>query len=149
MKQTYNIGNNSETYTDFKLDVPERFNWAFDVFDKWGEDPSKTAMLWVGPNGDDREISFSEFTHRTNRLSTGLKDIGSKPGDKIFVMLPRLVVWWEIMIASVRGLFVPVPGTPLLTTSDITYRINASESSVAITDPENLAKIIENISIKI
>ncbi|SVD70951.1 uncharacterized protein METZ01_LOCUS423805, partial [marine metagenome] len=143
MKQTYNIGDYSETYKDFKLDVPERFNWAFDVFDKWGEDPSKTAMVWVDPGGNDRNISFSEFTYRTNRLSNGLKDIGTNPGDKIFVMLPRLVEWWEIMIASVRGLFVPVPGTPLLTTSDITYRINASESSVAITDPENLGKIIE------
>ena len=89
MKQTYNIGNYSETYKDFKLDVPERFNWAFDVFDKWGEDPSKTAMVWVDPDGNDRNISFSEFTHRTNRLSNGLKDIGTNPGDKIFVMLPR------------------------------------------------------------
>ncbi|MQG38892.1 MAG: AMP-binding protein [SAR202 cluster bacterium] len=143
MKQTYNIGNYSDTYNDFELDVPDRFNWAFDVFDKWGEDPSKTAMIWVGPDGSDREITFSEFTDRTNRLSNGLKKIGTNPGDRIFVMLPRLVEWWEIMIASVRGLFVPVPGTPLLTKSDITYRINASECSVAITDSENLDKIVE------
>ena len=107
MKQTYNIGNYSDTYNDFELDVPDRFNWAFDVFDKWGEDPSKTAMIWVGPDGSDREITFSEFTDRTNRLSNGLKKIGTNPGDRIFVMLPRLVEWWEIMIASVRGLFVP------------------------------------------
>lgn len=143
MNTKYNVGDYTETYNDFKLDVPERFNWAFDVFDKWGEDPTKTAMVWVGPDGNEREISFSEFTNRTNRLSNGLKEIGIKPGDKIFVMLPRLVEWWEIMIASIRGLFVPVPGTPLLTTSDITYRINASESSVAIIDLENLGKLVE------
>ena len=40
MKQTYNIGDYTKTYKDFTLDVPERFNWAFDVFDKWGEDSS-------------------------------------------------------------------------------------------------------------
>ena len=68
MKQTYNIGDYTKTYKDFTLDVPERFNWAFDVFDKWGEDPAKTAMVWVGPDGNDREITFDEFTSRTNRL---------------------------------------------------------------------------------
>ena len=78
MNTKYNVGDYTETYNDFKLDVPERFNWAFDVFDKWGEDPTKTAMVWVGPDGNEREISFSEFTNRTNRLSNGLKEIGVK-----------------------------------------------------------------------
>jgi peptide/nickel transport system substrate-binding protein len=35
------------TMRDFRLEVPARFNWAFDTFDAWGRDPSKLALLWV------------------------------------------------------------------------------------------------------
>ncbi len=29
------------TRRDFRLEVPERFNWAFDTFDVWARDPGK------------------------------------------------------------------------------------------------------------
>jgi hypothetical protein len=28
------------TMRDFRLEVPARFNWAFDTFDAWARDPS-------------------------------------------------------------------------------------------------------------
>lgn len=40
-----------------------------------------------------------------------------------------------------RSRVVPVPGTTLLTAKDIAYRINASESKIAITDIENIDKV--------
>jgi len=33
---------------NFHLDVPEEFNFAIDVINKWASDPNKLAMLWVG-----------------------------------------------------------------------------------------------------
>lgn len=35
----------------FHLEVPEYFNFAIDIINKWANDPNKLAMLWVGPNG--------------------------------------------------------------------------------------------------
>ena len=64
-----------------------------------------------------------------------------RPGGRIFTMLPRVVEWWEIMLGCMRTRIVPVPGTTLLTPKDITYRINISEATVAITDPDNVDKI--------
>ena len=56
-------------------------------------------------------------------------------------MLPRLVEWWEIVLGCIRGRFVSVPGTTLMTPRDIAYRIEAAGISVAITDSENLPKL--------
>lgn len=141
MSQDYQIGSYPETYRNFKLDVPERFNWAYDVFDRWGRDPNKVAMVWAGPNGESREVTFREFGERSRRVANALDGLGARPGDRVFTMLPRVVEWWELMLGCVRGRLVPVPGTLLLTPKDIEYRINASEATIAITDPENVEKI--------
>ena len=141
MNQDYQIGNYEETYRNFRLDVPQRFNWAYDVFDRWGRDPSKVAMVWVSSDGRSREITFRELGQRSRRAANALAGLGARPGDRVFIMLPRLVEWWELMLGCVRGRFVAVPGTPLLTTKDIEYRINSAEVTIAVTDPENLDKI--------
>tara|TARA_Y100000588_G_scaffold119061_1_gene130363 strand:- start:12990 stop:14621 length:1632 start_codon:yes stop_codon:yes gene_type:complete len=141
MNSYYQIGDYKKTYRDFQLNVPERYNWAYEVFDKWGDDPNKIAMVWVSDNGESREVTFSEFGKRSRKVANMLTGLGAKPGDKIFVMLPRLVEWWEIFLGCMRSLTVPVPGTTLLTPKDIEYRINVSESSIAIVDADNLDKI--------
>ena len=141
MTQRYQIGNYEETYRTFKLNVPERYNWAYEVFDRWGRDPNKVAMVWAGPHGELREITFREFGERSRRVANALSGLGAQPGDRVFAMLARPVEWWELMLACVRGRFVPVPVTTLLTPKDIQYRINASEASIAVTDPENVEKI--------
>ena len=141
MSHGYQIGDYQETYRTFRLDVPERFNWAYEVFDRWGRDPSKVAMVWVSNDGVSREITFRETEERSKRAANALKGLGGQPGDRVFIMLPRLAEWWEIMIGCIRGLLVSVPGTTLLTTRDIAYRVNASEAKIVITDPENVDKV--------
>ena len=61
MTQQYQIGNYEETYKNFRLTVPERYNWAYEVFDRWGNDPSKLAIVWVGQDGSSREVTFREL----------------------------------------------------------------------------------------
>ena len=141
MSQSYQIGDYAQTYRTFKLEVPERFNWAYEVFDRWGRDPNKVAMVWAGPNGESREVTFRELGERSRRVANALSGLGARPGERVFTMLPRPVEWWELMLGCVRGRFVPVPVTTLLTTKDIEYRINVSEASIVVTNPENVEKI--------
>ena len=141
MSHRYQIGDYRETYRTFRQTVPERYNWAYEVFDLWGRDLAKVAMVWVGPDGVSREVTFREFGERSRRVANALAGLSLSPGDRVFVMLPRLVEWWETMLGCMRACLVPVPGTTLLTTKDIEYRINVSESSIAITDPDNVDKI--------
>ena len=141
MSHEYQIGSYAETYRSFKLEAPERFNWAFDVFDRWGRDPNKVAMVWVSPGGESREVTFRQLGERSRRVANALEGLGARPGDRVFTMLPRVVEWWELMLGCVRGRFVPVPGTTLLTPRDIEYRINVSEARIAVIDPDNVDKI--------
>ena len=142
MSNNYQIGDYAETYRTFKQTVPERYNWAYEVFDEWGRDPTNVAMLWVAPDGrTSRSVTFREMSERSKRVANALTGLGAKRGDRVFVMLHRVVEWWEIMLGCMRSGVVPVPGTTLLTTKDIAYRINASETAIVITDPENYGKV--------
>ncbi|MCH8206696.1 MAG: AMP-binding protein [Chloroflexi bacterium] len=140
MDQAYLIGDYHETYRSFKLTVPERYNWAYEVFDRWAQDPSKVAMVWVGNDGRSREVTFRRFSERSQRAANVLTGLGLLPGDHAFIMLPRIVEWWELILGCIRARVVSVPGTTLLTSKDISYRINFAGVKVAITDPENLEK---------
>ena len=140
MNQNYLIGDYKNTYKNFQIEVPERYNWAYEVFDKWAQDPLKLAMLWVDKDGKSKNITFKEMSKRSKKTANMLIGLGAEPQDRIFVMLPRLVEWWEIIIAAIRAQIVSIPGTVLLTTKDIEYRLNMSGAKIVITDRDNYEK---------
>jgi len=140
MGSDYQIRDWKEIYRTFRLEVPQRFNWAYDVFDRWAEESGKVAMLWVGQDGRAREVTFRLLAARSRRVANALRGL-ARAGDRVFVMLPRLVEWWEVILGCIRAQLVSVPGTTLLTPKDIAYRINAAEATIAVTDTENVEKV--------
>jgi acetyl-CoA synthetase len=132
-----NMTEYADAYRRFRLDVPASFNWAFDVFDGWARDPGKLAMLWVSADGQPRRVTFAELAERSHRFANVLGGLGVARGERVFVMLPRVAPWWEIVLGCLRGCAVSVPGTTLLTTNDIRYRLSVAEASVVVTDEEN------------
>ncbi|MGH7388584.1 MAG: AMP-binding protein [Candidatus Rokuibacteriota bacterium] len=136
-----NMTDYAATCRTFRLDVPASFNWAFDVFDTWARDPGKLALLWVSADGQPRRFTFAELAERSRRFANVLGGLGVAPGERVFVMLPRVAPWWEIVLGCLRARAVSVPGTTLLTTNDIRYRLTVSEAAVVITDEENAAKV--------
>jgi len=141
--QDYLVGDYLETYQTFKPTKPERYNWAYEIFDKWGDDPDHLAMVWVSDADESKEITYREFTERSKRLANALSGIGAQPGDRVLTMMHRVPEWWEIVLASIRGRFVSAPGTTLMTPKDIAYRINTADVSVVFTDAENVGKVEE------
>nr|HRC75856.1 AMP-binding protein [Kouleothrix sp.] len=128
---------------NFSLEVPPDFNWAFDVIDRWAGDPGHEAMFWVGNDGGERRLTFADFKRRSNQLANVLEALGVRRGDRVFLMLPRLVEWWEAILGIMKVGAVSMPATTLLTPKDIAYRANLAETRVVITDAANAAKFDE------
>ena len=129
------------TMREFRLDVPARYNWAFDTFDTWARDPAKLALLWVSSDGQPRRFTFAELSERSRRFANVLAGLGVAPGERVFIMLPRVWQWWEIVLGCIRARVVSMPGTTLMTPKDIQYRLAISDASVVITDEENAWKV--------
>ena len=136
-----NMTDYAATCRSFQLPTPARFNWAFDTFDAWARDPAKLALLWVAADGQPRRFTYAELAERSRRFANALAGLGVAAGERVFVMLPRVHQWWEIVLGCIRARAVSVPGTTLLTPKDIEYRLNIAEASVVVTDEDNQDKI--------
>jgi len=141
---TPNMQDYAETYRDFKLDVPEHFNFAFDVVDKWAEDRTKLALISLDPSGENAQHhTFWDLKVQSNRFANVLKGLGVGKGTRVFVMLPRIPQWYVVMLGLMKVGAVPMPATTLCTPGDIEYRVNEAEAVLAITDMENSDKVAE------
>ncbi len=138
----HNMTDYEKTYAEFKWDVPEKYNFARDVIDRWAEkDPNKRAMLWVDDAGNEAERTFADISRASKQLCNALSGLGIGRGDVVAVVLGRQIAWWEIFTACLRMGAIIAPGTTQLTSKDLKYRINTAEAACFITDNANAAKL--------
>ncbi|HEY4865249.1 MAG TPA: AMP-binding protein [Candidatus Dormibacteraeota bacterium] len=139
--EQHNLTDYDRAVREFRLDVPERFNFARDVVGSWAQNPEKLAMLWLGPDGAERRLTFREFAERSDRFAQALQRSGVRPGDRVMVQLPRIPEWWEVLLGCFKAGAVAVPGTVLLTAKDIQYRTALADGVAYVTDAEGAAKV--------
>ena len=139
-----NMTDYEELCSNFSIDVPEFFNFGFDVIDTWAKiDRNKKAMIWVNQSGYEKIFTFRDIMSRSNEAANMLLKYGIKKGDRVAIMLPRVPEWWFFAVACIKlgAVFVPCP--TMLTTKDLVYRINAAGIRMMITDMENAPTIAE------
>jgi len=141
MSKARNMTDYEKEYAAFTWEVPERFNFARDIVDKWAEDPEKMAMWCVEGDGSESKRTFLDFSRASRRLANVLTSQGIKRGDVAIAILNRNPEWWEIFTACIRMGVIITPGTAQLTAKDLEYRINASGATCFITDTPNAPKL--------
>jgi acyl-coenzyme A synthetase/AMP-(fatty) acid ligase len=127
----------------YSVHVPARFNPTLDIVERWGaEAPDDLAQVSLGPTGGIvAEQTAAQLSARARMAARALLEQGVRPGDRVFIMLPRVPAWYEAMLGAVRIGAVVMPGTNQLTARDIAYRIGVAGASVAITSADGAAKI--------
>lgn len=127
----------------FSWNVPEYFNFASDVVDKWADNPDKLAMFWVDEYDNEVKRTFKDFKERSNQLANLLTEKGIKAGDVVILIMPRYIEWWETFLACLKIGAVVSPGTVQLTSKDLVYRIETAAAAAIITDNRTAAKVNE------
>jgi acyl-coenzyme A synthetase/AMP-(fatty) acid ligase len=132
-----------QTRATFRLEVPEVYNYARHVVDAWADrEPGKLALLAVGPDGGNpRRYSFADLAASSNRAANFLAARGLRKGDRVFVMLPRIPEWYDVVLGCIKLGAVPMPGTTLLTARDIAYRLERAGATAAVTNAEGVSKV--------
>ncbi|XP_016010956.2 acyl-coenzyme A synthetase ACSM3, mitochondrial isoform X2 [Rousettus aegyptiacus] len=137
---------------DFKLEVPEYFNFARDVLDKWtdmekaGKRPSNPAFWWINGEGKEVRWSFEELGVLSRKLANILTEVCAlQRGDRVIIILPQIPEWWLANIACLRTGTVSIPGTTQLTQKDILYRLQSSKAKCIITN-DAVAPAVDTIA---
>ncbi|ADR18203.1 acyl-CoA synthetase [Calditerrivibrio nitroreducens] len=129
---------------DFKIVVPEYFNFGFDVVDKWAELDDKIALIWIDTDGKTyKTFRFSDLKRMSNRFANILIDRGYKKGDMLYVMVPRVPEWYAVMLGCFKVGVVPMPAPKILRPKDIYYRLEKSSAKGAVIYYNVLDKMME------
>ncbi|XP_075755550.1 acyl-coenzyme A synthetase ACSM3, mitochondrial isoform X4 [Pelodiscus sinensis] len=135
----------------YKPEVPEYFNFAKDVMDKWtemekeGKRPARTALWWVNDKGNEVRWNFEELGFYSRKVANVLSEVcGLQKGDRIMLILPRIPEWWLINVACMRTGTILIPGTTQLTAKDMLHRLQTSKAKCLITD-DVLAPAVDSI----
>ncbi|WP_035589187.1 acyl-CoA synthetase [Hippea jasoniae] len=138
----HNMENYEEEVKNFRLEVPEYYNFAFDVVDRWAEDRTKLALVWADTRGRTiKKYSFWDISVMSNKFANVLLNLGIKKGDNVFVMVPRIVEWYAVMLGLNKVGAVALPAPNILMPEDIAYRIRKAEAVMAIASASNASKV--------
>lgn len=129
-------------HKNFKWQIPEYYNFGFDVIDQWAEDRTKLALISIDRTGErDRYHTFYDLKVQSNQFANFLRKIGVKKGERVLVILQSIPEWYVALIGMFKLGVIPMPGTVLLTPKDIEYRINRAEACMVLTDVEHAESV--------
>ena len=118
---------------NFKVEVPENFNFGYDVVDAWAvECPGKKAILWTNDQGLEHQYTYAELKEKTDAAASYFQSLGIGKGDMVMLILKRRIEFWFSIIALHKLGAVVIPATHLLTKKDIVYRCNAADIKMIV-----------------
>lgn len=119
---------------NFKVEVPENFNFSYDVVDAWAElEPDKRALCWTNDKGEHIDFSFAELKKKSDQTASYFQSIGIGHGDMVMLILKRRFEFWFSILALHKLGAVVIPATHLLTKKDIIYRANSAGVKMIVT----------------
>jgi acetyl-CoA synthetase len=139
-----------DLYANFKIHVPENFNFAYDVVDVYAEkEPKKEALVWCDDNDEKHIFTFKDLSLASKRTANFLKMHGIQKGDRVQLMLRRRYEFWFFLLALHRIGAIAVPATNMLSAADLEYRFNAAEIKMVVAyDDPAMQKEIETARAK-
>ncbi len=127
---------------EYTPEVPESFNFAFDVLDVRARKADKPALLAVNvPAGTKRPVLYSELADASARFAQALIALGLGRGDAACVVIGREPAWHKVLFGCMKAGVISMPGTNLLTAKDIAYRVNQAGAKAVIVSPMHVEKV--------
>ncbi len=136
------IKNYDELYRQFCWQVPAQYNIGVDVCDRWAaQDPGRTAIIHVHPDGRADHVTFQWLKETSNRLANVLRAHGIARGDRVAILLPQAPEVAAAHVAVYKLAAVALPTALLFGPDAISYRLQNSGAKAVVTNAQGLSKI--------
>lgn len=127
----------------FRWEVPEYYNIAVDICDKWAPQRYRLALIYEGEDGTLRHYTFWELKRLSNRLANALQAHEITAGDRVAILLPQSPETALSHLAVYKLGAIAIPLFTLFGTDALEYRLLNSGAKAVVTDGANLPKILE------
>ncbi|MFD1850461.1 acyl-CoA synthetase MbcS [Oceanobacillus bengalensis] len=113
------------------LIAPKDYNIVMEV-EKFAHDSERKAIIWEDEQGNTREITYQQLMKNVNKIGNVFKREGLKKGDKILIMIPRMIEAYETYLAALKAGLIIIPSSEMLKTKDLQYRIAHGEVKAVV-----------------
>ena len=118
---------------NFRIIVPDNFNFGYDVVDEWARtNPDKLALLWTNDEGKEQRYTFADMKRKSDQVASFYQSLGIGHGDCVMMMLKRRIEFWFSIVALHKIGAVAIPATHLLTPKDLIYRANSAKIKMIV-----------------
>ena len=132
-----------EVYNNFKWDIPEYYNIADDVCDRWADDPGRIALVYEDAEKKVHTYAFADVRKYANQLANTLLGYGLGRGDCVTLLLAQDPECAIAHVACWKAGMVSGPCSVLFGADAISYRVNDCRAKAIITDMANYPKVAE------
>ena len=109
---------------NFKILVPENFNFAYDVVDTYAKiSPEKKALIWCNDHGEEKIFTFKDLKYYSDKAANFFAKYGVGKGDYVMLTLKSRYEFWFCILGLHKLGAITIPATHMLKTRDIVYRI--------------------------
>jgi acetyl-CoA synthetase len=136
-------GSYEEICDKFEWQIPEFFNIADAVCDRWANDENRIAITHQPLDGAATNFTFAAIRSNTNQLANLLGTLGLVKGDRVLVMLTQSPACAISHIGCFKSGIVSCLASVLFGPDGVRHRLQSSCAKVCITDGNNLAKVLE------
>ncbi|MBS1887435.1 MAG: AMP-binding protein [Actinobacteria bacterium] len=125
----------AELYSQYRWEVPERYNIAADVCDR--HSPDLLAMIHEHHEGAVREVHWGELQTLANQAANLLAGLGVGKGDRVAVVLPPTPETAALFFGVWKLGAILLSMSVLYGDEGIAHRVGDSEPKVLVTDAAN------------
>lgn len=113
------------------LIAPYKYNLTEEM-EVFAKDASKKALVWRNEQGDKKSITYAELFKQVNQVANALTNRGLAKGDRILIIMPRLIETYVMYLGCLKAGLVVIPSSEMLRSKDLSYRINHGEAKAVI-----------------
>ncbi|TPW26060.1 AMP-binding protein [Pararhizobium mangrovi] len=129
---------------DFVWRIPERYNIAYEVCDRWAlREPERTCLHYFEPDGRHRSMRYGTLARRSSAFARSLAAKGITKGDRVALLLPQSFETVVAHVAIYRLGAIAVPLALLFGPDALDYRLLVSGARAVVTNAMGLEKLAE------
>ncbi|WNB93139.1 acyl-CoA synthetase MbcS [Bacillus sp. NEB1478] len=115
------------------LIAPDIYNLTSEI-ETYAKIPDKKALIWMNETHGTKTITYKELMERTNQIGNALDGLGLTKGDRVLIIMPRLIETYAVYLACLKAGIAVIPCSEMLRAKDLSYRVQHSEAKAIIAD---------------
>ena len=135
-----------QLYAEADWSAPGALNIAHETVDRHAEaTPERTALQYVGTDGEAVTVTFDELAERSDRFANVLDDLVDH-GDRVFSYMPRVPEHYAALIGTLKTGAVWGSVNERFGPDGIAYRLDDCDASVVLTTTGNRGTVADALA---